>query len=1068
MATLETGSQSAIVVVDSGRGLTIIPSPTPLTRLNYFDGKFLRADDLRAEQDYMRRLVWISNQGGGSGVVYGYDATLSGAGDSLVLGAGLAIDGGGRPLLLPEEHTIGIQALIDASRRVTARALADGGPGSAEFGDCELEAAAPGGDVANGGVLWIVTIGAAEALCGEEDVFGRLCEEACATTTDRPFRLEGIVVRAVPLTLQTPLATSGAVALTRAHLRSLVASAYFADEWLRGGSIISADGLAQEAWCLGSHPDLGGDVPIALVARRGTTTDFLDAWTARRDRIDLPPRTYWAGRMAMRPWSAYLAQILQFQCQLHELLVGGGGGENGGGTDPCAPQAAMLREADEALAKIDAAKLLAGAAAFTSERLGVLRDRIRSTLADAAADAPARVLIRGGIVELPPAGYLPVAPGSAESVNIQVRRLMGEGVDLRFCVVRPDFVAHALEEAQHMERISLLEGLDHAERSPRVDVLVPDGELLRSAAAAAGLGFDSRATLITRSDGPGGPIVSQINVQGASRADMIKGGEALFAFAGIAQNVSPRLVQALDATPRLRDVAAAAGEQATPSLWASLHCDSDLLEAEPNGPPRTLRAFGAIAVPTGEGADNALRGTAFAQFAINVSRPLPGGGREIAGIASVLLDRRNFSGNGIEDETSRADITVQIRTGAITGGPPGIEIRLTPILPPTRIPPTWVIRGSWEGDPLTVQFSAKEETSGEGSASSEASALLREDPDVLVRGNPLNARALESLQAIGTAVQDPGFAEMAAAELFPPVPEQVEATVNATRDWVLFHRRRDKDCGGAAPPPPVRTTFQNVYRVRPENLARVKKALGVGALEQVLSTAAMVTQVARVDFRVGESAVASDPGLLQQAWDGVGDGTPIDAFVITRTGDSDLAEVALAPERARKIAGALGGPSIAPTVFQDDGVPAGVPAVTLVVPQIICHRVLALRNDSDGNLVAKLKGDKDIMALLASGGAQDLGSLAFDPGTADVSSGSKLARMLQEAFPSLPGNLRELLVFVRPNFNPTEPLADQATKLAGQAGAIFPSAPPTPVVNQGANDTGWPLCPFITVIVITG
>jgi hypothetical protein len=1068
MATLETGSQSTIVVVDSGRGLTIIPSPTPLTRLNYFDGKFLRADDLRAEQDYVRRLVWISNQGGGSGVVHGYDVTLSGSGDSLVLGAGLAIGGGGQPLLLPEEHTINIQALIDASMRVTAQPVANGGPGSAQFGDCVLESVAPGGDVATGAALWIVTVGAAEALCGEEDVFGRLCEEACATTTDRPFRLEGIIVRAVPLALETPLATSGAVALNRGHLRSLVASAYFADDWRSGGSLISADGLSQEAWCLGAHPDLGGDVPVALLARRGTTTDFLDAWTARRERIDPPPRAYWAGRMAMRPWSAYLAQILQFQCQLHELLLGGGG-DGGPGPDPCAPQAAVLGEADEALAKIHAANLLAGVTAFTPDMLGGLRDRIRSTLADAAAGVSNRVLIRGGIVELPPAGYLPVVPGSTEPVNTQVRRLLGEGVDLRFCVVRPDFVAHALEEAQHMERISLLEGIDRADRSPRVDVLVPDGELVRSATAAAGLGFDSRAAITTTvSGGTAGPIRSVVNIQGASRADSVKGGEALFAFAGFAQaESSPRLAEALEATPRLRETVAAAAERPTASLWASLHCDSDLLDV--TAPTtRTLRAFGAVSTPQSDGTRNALRGTAFAQFAINVGRPMPGGGREIAGLASVLLDRRNFTGDETQDTTSRVELEVRIRTGAITGGPPGIEVRLTPTGPPTHVPPTWVIRGSWEGEPLTVKFSAQQEQSGESRSSTSAAALLREDPDVLVRGNPLNSRALDALGAIGAAVEDPRLADMAAAELFPEVPEQVDATINAARDWVLFHRRREKDCGGAAGPPPVRTTFQNVYRIRPEVASRVKRMLGVGALEQVLGSTSMAVQVARVDFRVGSSAIASDPGLLVQAWDAAGDGTPVDAFVITRTGDTDVAEVALAPDRGRKILTALGGQTVVPTVLQDDGAPAGVPAVTLIVPQIVCHRVLALRNDSDSNAVAKLKGDKDVLALLASGSAQDLGSLAFDPGTADVSSGSKLSRTLQEAYPNLPGDLLELLVFVRPDVVTAEPLADQARKLAGEAGAIFPSTPVTPEISEGANDTGWPQCPFITVMVIIG
>jgi hypothetical protein len=92
-----------------------------------------------------------------------------------------------------------------------------------------------------------------------------------------------------------------------------------------------------------------------------------------------------------------------------------------------------------------------------------------------------RRLLRGGIVETPSAAYLPVAPGDALTVNAQVRQWMGEGVDLRFCIVRPDFVPHALEEAQHMERISLTQGLDNPQAKPQVDVLVPNGEIIKTA-----------------------------------------------------------------------------------------------------------------------------------------------------------------------------------------------------------------------------------------------------------------------------------------------------------------------------------------------------------------------------------------------------------------------------------------------------------------------------------------------------------------------------------------------------------------------------------------------------------
>src|SRR5829696_1196234 len=53
--------------------------------------------------------------------------------------------------------------------------------------------------------------------------------------------------------------------------------------------------------------------------------------------------------------------------------------------------------------------------------------------------------------------------------------MFGAGVDLRFCAVRADYVPEALQEAQHLERISLTRGLDDPAALEEVDVLVPGG-----------------------------------------------------------------------------------------------------------------------------------------------------------------------------------------------------------------------------------------------------------------------------------------------------------------------------------------------------------------------------------------------------------------------------------------------------------------------------------------------------------------------------------------------------------------------------------------------------------------
>src|SRR5882724_142500 len=142
MAITKLNASSPLVLVGRQTGLTIIPAQTPLTRLNYFDGKFLRAVDLQTEQNYLRQLTNLSNQANGFGVVNGFNLTLGG-GDQLTLGAGLAIDPRGRVLLLGQEQSVGIQELIDGSRELQRLLQSSTLKATGGFAECELATAAP-------------------------------------------------------------------------------------------------------------------------------------------------------------------------------------------------------------------------------------------------------------------------------------------------------------------------------------------------------------------------------------------------------------------------------------------------------------------------------------------------------------------------------------------------------------------------------------------------------------------------------------------------------------------------------------------------------------------------------------------------------------------------------------------------------------------------------------------------------------------------------------------------------------------------------------------------------------
>jgi hypothetical protein len=488
-----------VTPIDAADGIALIPSPAPLQRANWFDGKFLRASHLQAEQEYMLRLAHLVGMAGGGGVVNGFDVALAGAG--MTLGAGFALDDLGRPLLLPTGATIDLDKLV----AIATGGIADTKPAStgadAVFGDCfDASATSSGGQVVSSADWWVVTIGYGESLCGEEDVYGRLCENACETTTERPYTVEGVVVRVEKLALGVPLPVSSSVSLSTVHLPSRLAAAYFEDERRRGGDLRSRSGLSSSTWCHSANLDVRSTVPIALLIRSGATNLRLDPWIVRRERIDVPPSRYWAGVMGLRPWNVFLAQVLQFQCHLREIPLAG---SPQGPDDPCENKTAAIGVATQFMDEL--AQILAkpdGKNVLTLVGEGRFQ-RLRDVLVGASVNGftPVQALVDNGFVELPPAGFLPVEPASAINVEDQVRRMMGKGVDLRFLTARPDVVAQAFAESQHLARISLIRGLDDPSSLEPVDIYVPDAVVRSDTETSGPLSFDTKVSILPLGEG---------------------------------------------------------------------------------------------------------------------------------------------------------------------------------------------------------------------------------------------------------------------------------------------------------------------------------------------------------------------------------------------------------------------------------------------------------------------------------------------------------------------------------------------------------------------------------------
>ena len=115
-----------------------------------------------------------------------------------------------------------------------------------------------------------------------------------------------------------------------------------------------------------------------------------------------------------------------------------------------------------------------------------------------------------------------------------MRRLLGPGVDLRFCVASADYVPGAFESAQHMSGSPAVAGLEDAARKPKVDIIVPDGAL-RVVPTKPARGWDTTLTVDTELQSRL-VFADAVIVHGAGRTALTADGGAEFGFAGLEED----------------------------------------------------------------------------------------------------------------------------------------------------------------------------------------------------------------------------------------------------------------------------------------------------------------------------------------------------------------------------------------------------------------------------------------------------------------------------------------------------------------------------------------------------
>lgn len=1167
MSEMQTGvltpidANAADTATGDQSGVTLIQPGTPLTRLNYYDGKFLRASDLQGEQAYFRELVSLSNQAGGPGVVYGLDLTLA-SGDQLNLSAGLGIGPGGRVLYLPNDATVSIAKLIEATSKIsTGRIpLAGGGTG---FADCIADSTTPAAvGVVTGVDLYLITVCYAEGLCGEEDVYGKLCEEACVTSTDRPFRVDGVVLRATPLVLTAPLATSNTVKLSAVHQRSLIASAYFETERTSTAhhSLIGGDGLRSGAWCLGAGYESGCGVPVGVLARAGRVVLFLDEWTGRRERIDPPPRSYWAWKMMMRPWNVFLAQMLQFQCQLHEVL--GQSADPGAGDDACSDHEAVLAKVNSYLADVRSRierdpTVSSGSLAFFKGGMTGLADltsSVSKALVKVSRGATDRVLIRGGIVELPPAGYLPVVAGTSVAVNDQVRALLGEGVDLRFCIVRPDYVAHALETAQHMERISLLAGLDDPTHKPEVDILVPDGAVDAQSAltdhvydATMHIGTDKSGTLSFRGaarsrwleNGGRAFHLAAIGQAGSAFSKLVTGVSELktgtFPAGGLAEknvgapvDFTNKFIDGAgtvtDALRRMRfDRLNMTGAYATPQMeaepvqpvlsdyltkggpnvdgaWLTIRTDRPLSTLGPTTPAAQI--FGRLVIGNVlrsvlTGFELSLTGTA------SFVREYPdlGSGRRVDVILSMTLTANTIKETATTElEMIMARRITQPLSITFTGDDDVGEAvsQLLNAMAGIRITTDW-------GSPTGTARSnvATVTTTTPPKEVSLVDLSLDEDASVMDETSGNHRYATTGIAIVQSVLfTEDSFEHDALAALFAPLAGADDLAIRATTDWVLFHRRRTKQC--KAPPVPKPAEPPRQYRVFEITAASQREALDWyqraqstdPAVQQQVAAKLGLRVLARVsdvpdlvvEFEGGLSTMRSDPDAIAADWPRFSPGSTLAYALVARPHADRTLELARlgAVETAipsttdtTKLSGTTYLTSV-PTGWADASTDGSMLFITIAAPPI-SHHVLGVQNqDVWKSLQQDLRNVTSPAAAMAvitrqmGNGLFDLGTVLFIAGGSMPTDASQLTDVKTKFHASLPTPAQLGII----PWLPTSDTADATTRAMHIAqaqaigNAVLASAQmvPNPLVNADVDPSGVTIgttpCTIITFLLL--
>jgi hypothetical protein len=292
---------------------------------NFFNGRLLSAEDLRAEQEANRQQHQQLGRALGEGVAYGLEVRKacdtsppSGTTAALVkVSAGLAVNRRGQALYLPTATEV---ALVREKDRLAAAA--------GLFAACEPPQSTA---VPTGTGVYILILAPASGFEGRALMSGLGGNGATGGSCGSRFAVEGVQFRLVALNVG-PLAQSGPS--SPGKLRNLLAHFCFGTEELAGfppdpfrrideRSPYMSYGPLDALRALGSLTDC--DVPLALLHWTQDGIQFIDPWPVRRRLVKPASDTHWPLLVGDRRLSEAEAMFLQFQDHIVALQSTGSG-----------------------------------------------------------------------------------------------------------------------------------------------------------------------------------------------------------------------------------------------------------------------------------------------------------------------------------------------------------------------------------------------------------------------------------------------------------------------------------------------------------------------------------------------------------------------------------------------------------------------------------------------------------------------------------------------------------------------------------------------------------------------